>query len=102
MPGQGNNVYVFPGIGLGAVATRATRITDEMFLQAALTLAGMVSDASLEDGSVYPPLGEIRDVSIAIARAVAQLAYASGLARAERTTDLEKQVRSHIWSYAYD
>lgn len=102
VPGQGNNVYVFPGIGLGAVATRATRITEEMFLVAARTLADSVSTASLEMGSIYPPLGEIRAVSIAIAEAVAGVAHSSGLARAGGDDDIARQVRDHVWSFAYD
>ncbi len=102
VPGQCNNVYIFPGIGLGAVASRASRITDEMFLAAGGVLADSVSEASLEEGSIYPPLREIREVSVAIATSVAELAYSDGLARAARPDDLECQVRSHLYSVAYD
>ncbi len=101
-PGQGNNVYIFPGVGLGAVASQATRVTDDMFLAAARALAESVSDASLEEGSIYPPLREIREVSVAIALAVAELAYERGLARSESGDDLERRIRSHIYSVAYD
>lgn len=101
-PGQANNVYIFPGVGLGAVASQATRVTDDMFLAAARALAESVSDASLEEGSIYPPLREIREVSVAIALAVAELAYERGLARSESGDDLERRIRSHIYSVAYD
>ena len=65
--GQGNNAYVFPGIGLGAVVSRARRIPDEFFLTAARTLAGLVTAKDLEIGALYPPLREIRRISLAIA-----------------------------------
>ena len=70
-PGQGNNAYVFPGIGLGAVACRARTLPDELFLVAARTLAGCVRPSDLEQGALYPPLPEIRKISLAIATAVA-------------------------------
>ncbi|MDH3732968.1 MAG: NAD-dependent malic enzyme [Gemmatimonadota bacterium] len=101
VPGQANNVYIFPGIGLGVVASGATRVTDDMFLAAARALAGRVSEAALEEGRVYPPLTEIREVSIGLAIAVAELAYEHGLATAERQPDLEAQVRSCVYSVEY-
>lgn len=102
VPGQGNNVYIFPAIGLASIAVRPTRITDEMFLAAARALAGQVTAESLAEGSIYPPLRDIREVSVAIAVAVARVAYGAGLARLPRRDDLERQVRSHIYSVAYD
>jgi malate dehydrogenase (oxaloacetate-decarboxylating)(NADP+) len=102
VPGQGNNVYIFPAMGLASVATRPTRITDEMFLAAARALANEVTAASLEEGSIYPPLRDIREVSIAIAIAVAEVAYDQNLAREPRQDDLEAQIRSQIYSVAYD
>ncbi len=86
-PAQGNNAYIFPGLGLGALASGATRISDKMFLAAAQALAGMVGADDLEDGALYPPLTDIRAVSLAIANAVAEEAWASGLAAGERPTD---------------
>ena len=80
-PAQGNNVYVFPGIGLGAVACRARTLPDELFLTAARTLAGLVRPADLDQGSLYPPLRDIRKISLAIATSVATQAYAMNLAR---------------------
>ena len=89
-PGQGNNAYVFPGIGLGAIVCRARRIPDEFFLAAARTLAGLVTARDLDDGSLYPPLNDIRRISLAIAVSVAETAYAMKLARARRPRDLKK------------
>jgi malate dehydrogenase (oxaloacetate-decarboxylating)(NADP+) len=79
-PAQANNVYVFPGIGLAAVACGARRVTDHMFLTAAKTLASLVDDHDLNRGAVYPPLVEIRKISLAIATSVVEEAQALGLA----------------------
>jgi malate dehydrogenase (oxaloacetate-decarboxylating)(NADP+) len=65
-PAQGNNAYVFPGIGLGAVACRARTLPDQLFLSAARTLAGLVRESDLDQGALYPPLDDIRKISLAI------------------------------------
>jgi len=101
VPGQGNNAYIFPGIGLGVVAVEVSRVTMEMFMAAARTLAHQVSEEQLATGSVYPPLREIHEVSVAIAVAVAEVAYAQGLARVPRPEDLEAHIRAYVWSPAY-
>jgi malate dehydrogenase (oxaloacetate-decarboxylating)(NADP+) len=97
-PGQGNNAYIFPGIGLGAVACRATRVTEPMVLAAAKTLAARVTEARLGEGALYPPLPDIRAVSLDIAVAVAEQAYAEGLAVLPRPDDL----RAHVLGQMYD
>ena len=96
-PGQGNNVYVFPGIGLGAIACGARRIPDELFLAAARTLAKLVSTRDLDAGSLYPPLREIRRVSLAVAVSVADEAYRLKLARAKRPRDLKAAIKRSMY-----
>ena len=96
-PGQGNNAYVFPGIGLGAIVCRARRIPDEFFLTAARTLAGLVSALDLGDGSLYPPLRDIRRISLAIAVNVAETAYALKLARARRPRNLKNAIARFMY-----
>ena len=102
VPGQGNNAYVFPGVGLGAVACGAQRVTDRMFLVAARALAGQVQGSDLEIGRVYPSLERIRDISAAIAAAVIDVAFQEGLARAERPSDLLAFARSAMWEPHYE
>ncbi len=97
-PAQGNNAYVFPGIGLGAVASRARTLPDELFLAAARTLAGLVRQDDLDEGSLYPPLRRIRNLSLAIAVSVATKAYEMNLAREKRP----KNLRSHIKALMYE
>ena len=96
-PGQGNNAYVFPGIGLGAVVCRARRIPDELFLAAAQTLAGLVSERDLENGTLYPPLRDIRRISLAIALSVAEKAYELKLARARRPRSLKTAIARYMY-----
>jgi malate dehydrogenase (oxaloacetate-decarboxylating)(NADP+) len=99
--GQGNNAYVFPGIGLGVVCAEATRVTDEMFFIAAKTLAHLVTEEDLATGCVYPPLSRIREVSAAIATAVAEVAWDSGLANAPRPDDILEFVKSKMYEPTY-
>ncbi len=101
VPRQGNNSYIFPGVGLGAIASGARHITGEMFLAAAETLAATVSDADLAQGSLYPPLVNVREVSALIAAAVAAIAYQQGLARAPKPADLLAYVRSRMYDPRY-
>ncbi len=101
VPRQGNNSYIFPGVGLAAVAIRATRVTDGMFMAAARTLARQVTEADLAQGSLYPPLAQVRDVSAHIAAAVAQVAYEHGLATVPKPADLLAFVRSRMYDPQY-
>ena len=96
-PGQGNNAYVFPGIGLGAIVCRARRIPDEFFLAAARTLAELVTARDLEHGSLYPPLSDIRRISLAIAVNVAKTAYTMKLARARRPRNLKSTIARFMY-----
>jgi len=100
-PGQGNNVYIFPGVGLGALSCAADRVDDSMFLAAARTLAGEVTPENLARGSVYPSLSRIRSVSLKIATAVAERAYALGYAKLPRPEDLEQHVAERMFAPDY-
>jgi malate dehydrogenase (oxaloacetate-decarboxylating)(NADP+) len=99
--GQANNAYIFPGVGLGLAAAGATRVTDEMFLGAARTLAGMVEEQDLAQGGTFPPLDRIRDVSARIAITVANMAREQGFAREALPADLETYIRSLMYDPAY-
>ena len=101
VPRQGNNSYIFPGVGLGAIACRATRITEAMFMAAARTLAAQVSDADLVQGSLYPPLSQVREVSARIGAAVAAVAFDAGLAGVARPADLLDHVRQTMYTPVY-
>jgi malate dehydrogenase (oxaloacetate-decarboxylating)(NADP+) len=101
VPGQANNAYIFPGVGLGAIACASRGIVDEMFLAAARALASEVGEADLEQGRVYPSLGRIRDVSVRIAVAVAEVAYRRGLARTPRPDDLAADIRALLFEPDY-
>jgi len=96
-PGQGNNAYVFPGIGLGAVTCRARRIPDDFFLAAARTLARMVDEKDIRQGALYPPLRDIRKISLAIAVSVAKKAYELNLARAKRPKHLKQSIAESMY-----
>ncbi|MGH9324801.1 MAG: NAD-dependent malic enzyme [Vicinamibacteria bacterium] len=96
-PAQGNNAYVFPGIGLGAVACQARTMPDELFLTAARSLARLVRQSDLDQGSLYPPLREIRRISLAIATGVATKAYTMGLARRKRPKNVRRSVEELMY-----
>jgi malate dehydrogenase (oxaloacetate-decarboxylating)(NADP+) len=101
VPRQGNNSYIFPGVGLGAIAGGLTRVTDRMFMAAARTLAAQVGDADLAQGSLYPPLARVRDVSAFIAAAVIEEALSAGLAGIEKPDDMLAYVHSQMYSPEY-
>jgi len=101
VPGQGNNVYIFPGVGLGVIVSGARRVTDEMFLAAAHTLARQVTDSDLERGRVYPSLSRIREVSALIARDVAAIAYREGLTDKEEPEDILADIHRAMFQPVY-
>jgi malate dehydrogenase (oxaloacetate-decarboxylating)(NADP+) len=101
VPRQGNNSYIFPGVGLGVIASGSRLVTDEMFMAAAHTLANSVSDADLEQGSLYPSLPRIREVSAQIGAAVAEVAYQRGLASTPPPNDLIGFVQSQMYDPHY-
>nr|WP_321468746.1 NAD-dependent malic enzyme [uncultured Desulfobulbus sp.] len=101
-PSQGNNVYIFPGVGMGVMASGSCRVTDEMFLVAARVVAREVSEADLKYGRVYPPLPRIREVSLAVAVAVAEVAYTEGLASKPRPDDLAAHIQGLMFEPEYE
>jgi malate dehydrogenase (oxaloacetate-decarboxylating)(NADP+) len=100
-PAQGNNVYIFPGVGMGVMASGAVRVTDEMFLVAARIVAGEVTEEDLQLGRVYPALPRIREVSLAVAVAVAEMAYAAELAGKPKPDNLTEHIRSLMFEPDY-
>jgi malate dehydrogenase (oxaloacetate-decarboxylating)(NADP+) len=101
VPGQGNNAYIFPGVGLGAIVSGATHITETMLLAAARALSEHVTADELSQGRIYPALNRIRDVSTAIAEAVAAEAYRAGVATQPEPADLLEAIREQMYIPAY-
>jgi len=99
--GQGNNVFVFPGVGLGAVVAGARLVTDAMFAAAADTLARQVTDDDLARGSLFPPLGELRRISKEIAIAVGLAAAEAGLAEPVDEPTLRARIGAAMWEPRY-
>ncbi len=97
--GQGNNVFIFPGLGLGALAVRARRVTDSMTSAASKTLAAQVTERELEGGLLFPSISRLRAVSHEIAVAVARQAVRDGVARI--ATDVERHVAETMWEPDY-
>jgi len=100
-PGQGNNAYIFPGVGLGAIVSGAQVVTDEMFLAAAHSLANQVTESDLERGRVYPSLSRIRQVSALIAYDVARIVYDKGLTKKKKPDDIMADIREYMYQPVY-
>jgi malate dehydrogenase (oxaloacetate-decarboxylating)(NADP+) len=100
-PGQGNNAYIFPGLGLGVTLSEATKITDGMFLAAAKTLAGMVTDDDIKKGALYPPLKDIRKASAAIAKSVIEVAGDENVAGVPQQPNLEAFIARAMYDPCY-
>ena len=97
-PGQGNNAYIFPGIGLGVLAAGSKRVTDDDMYIAACSLADQVGEEHLSKGATYPSLNDIREVSKNIAVAIATNAYDTGVAtHLPRPKDIGKLVEDYMW-----
>ena len=101
VPRQGNNSYIFPGVGLGATAIGSRLVTDEMFMAAAHTLAYLVTPDDIEQGSLYPALPRIREVSLHIAKAVADTAAKNGLAGTPPAPDMLKHIKAQMYDPHY-
>ncbi len=101
IPGQGNNAYIFPGVALGAISCDAKRVTEEMFLASAKTLANMVTEDDLKSGTLYPPLKDIRSVSANIAEAVMKVAAQQGLSGIKLPKDIPSFIAKQMYDPSY-
>ena len=101
LPGQANNFYIFPAVGMAIFATQASRVTDEMFIEAAGAVADQVPSEMLKDGLLYPLQSDILETEIQTAARVAKLVFDSGLARVERPTDMVAFIRRHVYKPDY-
>lgn len=101
VPGQGNNVYIFPAMGMAVFATEATRVTDEMFLVAAQAVAEQVTEENLSTGLIYPPQSHILEASLHVAERVAACIFEQGLAGVKRPDDIGALIRSRVYRPAY-
>jgi malate dehydrogenase (oxaloacetate-decarboxylating)(NADP+) len=101
VPGQGNNVYIFPAMGMALLATEATRVTDEMFMIAAQAVAEQVTKENLAIGLIYPPQSRILETSLHVAERVAACIFDRGLARAPRPDDIGAMIRARVYRPVY-
>jgi malate dehydrogenase (oxaloacetate-decarboxylating)(NADP+) len=101
VPSQGNNVYIFPAVGLAVLAAKPSMIPDKAFSRAARTLASMVSQEQFDKGLVYPPMSDIRESSMVVAIAVTEYFFEAGLATIPKPDDVGEYVRSISWKAEY-
>jgi malate dehydrogenase (oxaloacetate-decarboxylating)(NADP+) len=101
LPGQANNFYIFPAVGMAIFATQAKRVTDEMFIEAGQAVADQVPSALLNQGLLYPLQANILETEIQTAARVAKLVFDSGLARVERPADMVSFIRRHVYKPEY-
>ena len=101
VPGQGNNVYIFPAMGMAVFATEATRVTEEMFIVAAKAVAEQVTEENLSTGLIYPPQSRILDASLHVAERVAAYIFDKGLARVPRPDDVGSLIRARAYRPVY-
>jgi malate dehydrogenase (oxaloacetate-decarboxylating)(NADP+) len=101
VPGQGNNVYIFPAMGMAVFATEATRVTEEMFIVAAQAVAEQVTEENLAVGLIYPPQSRILDASLHVAERVAAYIFDKGLARVPRPDDIGALIRARAYRPVY-
>jgi malate dehydrogenase (oxaloacetate-decarboxylating)(NADP+) len=101
IPGQGNNVYIFPAMGMAVLATQSTRVTQQMFIVAAKAVAEQVTQGDLDCGLIYPPQSQILDASLHTAAKVATYIFDNDLARVERPADIEAHIRQMAYKPVY-
>ena len=101
LPGQANNFYIFPAVGMAIFATQAARVPDQMFIEAARAVADQVSPDLLKQGLLYPKQDNMLEIEIKTAARVAKLAFDMGVARVARPADYEAFIRQHIYKPEY-
>jgi malate dehydrogenase (oxaloacetate-decarboxylating)(NADP+) len=101
LPGQANNFYIFPAVGMAIYATQAKRVSDQMFIEAASAVADQVSPELLQQGLLYPLQANILETEIKTAARVAKLVFDSKLAQIDRPTDMEAFIRGHVYKPEY-
>jgi malate dehydrogenase (oxaloacetate-decarboxylating)(NADP+) len=101
VPGQGNNVYIFPAMGMAVFATEATRVTEDMFIVAAQAVAEQVTEENLSMGLIYPPQSRILEASLHVAERIAACIFEKGLARVPRPDDVGALVRARAYRPVY-
>jgi malate dehydrogenase (oxaloacetate-decarboxylating)(NADP+) len=101
LPGQANNFYIFPAVGMAIFATQAKRVTDEMFIEAGQAVADQVPSELLNQGLLYPLQSNILETEIQTAARVAKLVFDSGLARVKRPADMVEFIREHVYKPEY-
>lgn len=102
VPGQGNNVYIFPAMGMAVLATEATRVTEQMFIVAAKAVAEQVTQEELDSGLIYPPQSQILTASLHTAARIADYIFEQGLARVKKPKDVEAHIREMAYKPVYD
>jgi len=100
-PGQGNNAYIFPGVGLGVMASGAQHVSNRMFFTAAKALSAQVTEEDRKQGRIYPALNRIREISTAIAFAVAEEAYREGVTTHPKPADLLAHIKTQMFDTRY-
>ncbi|MCK1351397.1 NAD-dependent malic enzyme [Bradyrhizobium sp. CW7] len=101
VPGQGNNVYIFPAMGMAVFATEASRVTEEMFIVAARAVAEQVTEEDLASGLIYPPQSRILEASLHVAERIAAYIFDKGLARVSPPNDIEAFIHERAYRPAY-
>jgi malate dehydrogenase (oxaloacetate-decarboxylating)(NADP+) len=100
-PGQGNNVYIFPAMGLAIYATEAKRVTDEMFIVAAEAVAEQMTEEDFKNGLIYPQINSILEISFNVAQKIASYIFDKGLANIERPKDIKAFIKSKMYEPNY-
>jgi malate dehydrogenase (oxaloacetate-decarboxylating)(NADP+) len=100
-PSQANNFYVFPAVSLAVYATRAKRVTDEMFIEAARATADQVTDDQRERGMLFPPQSNVLETEVRTAERVAKLAFDRNLAQVDRPKDIAAWIRGMLYKPEY-